>query len=345
MSSIATLLDFKRYDITQTTSPSPRDYRIGWLDNHNDQVQIAKTSKSSRLIIGDSIASGLSRYPKVWYKYFAKKSSINFGIPGDHTQHVLWRLANISLPDTLEYAVVQCGTNNVGHDSPRDIADGVLLIGLTLLQKLPKLKIIISGLLPRDHKTSVKRKDIEDVNKILKEKCSGRNNIVFIQHKDDWIDDNGALNNKLFYRDNLHLIEAGNMKLADSINRAINSISNISLTIVKNTSATYKEVVRTKSFTFEENEFPLLTKLMLPPCNKENEKLFSSVLKSRPAINKKSKTKNCENNGHRSFDKLSLPKTSIPASSPENIAPPKLIISPSVPSSSSSSSSSSSTTS
>ena len=127
--------------------------------------------------------------------------------------------------NAVENALVQCGTNNVGHDSPRDIADGVLLIGLTLLKKLPKLKIIISGLLPRDHKTSVKRKDIEDVNKILKEKCASRNNILFIQHNDDWIDDNGALNNKLFYRDHLHLIKAGNMKLAESINRVSHLIA------------------------------------------------------------------------------------------------------------------------
>ena len=134
MLSIESFMDFDRYNVTQAASPTPREYRIGWIDTHKDHVGISKSSNSKIIIIGDSIAYGLSRYPKVWHRYFAKKSTLNLGIPGDKTQHVLWRLENVSLPDTLEYAVVHCGCNNLSDDSPRDIAGAISKIAFTLLQ-------------------------------------------------------------------------------------------------------------------------------------------------------------------------------------------------------------------
>ena len=142
------------------TTPTPRDFRIGWSDTHSDHSKVAKSSKAKVVILGDSIAYGLTRYPEVWYRYFAKKS-LNLGIPGDHTQNVLWRLANISLPDTLDYAIVVVGTNNLGHDSNKNIAEAILLVADLVLKKHPKIKVIISGLLPRDNSTSRKRKDIK----------------------------------------------------------------------------------------------------------------------------------------------------------------------------------------
>ena len=105
--SLEYLLNVHNYNNTESTTPANRNYRIGWIDYHYDHVTLAKNSTSKILIIGDSIAAGLTRYPEVWYRYLSKKSALNFGFSGDRTEHVLWRLLNIELPPSLEYAMAQ----------------------------------------------------------------------------------------------------------------------------------------------------------------------------------------------------------------------------------------------
>ena len=158
MTSINESLIQHEYNKTTATTPEPREYRIGWLDKHNDCIDCAKKSKSKILIIGDSIASGLTRYKNVWFKYFGKNSTLNFGIPGDKTQHVLWRVSNIPFPETLQYVIVHSGSNNLEHDSADDIANATLLIGYKLLQNNNNFKIILYGILPRGEKGSMIRK-------------------------------------------------------------------------------------------------------------------------------------------------------------------------------------------
>ena len=126
------ILEFYNYNATLATSPESRDYRIGWIQNHHDQSELAKSSNANILLIGDSIALGIQRYPRVWYKYFEKQNTLNFGVSGDKTQHVLWRLNQLSLPETLKYGVIHCGLNNLCHDSTEDITDAIMIIASIL---------------------------------------------------------------------------------------------------------------------------------------------------------------------------------------------------------------------
>ena len=32
-------------------------------------------------------------------------------------QNVLWRVCNITLPASVEYVIIHCNTNNLGHNS------------------------------------------------------------------------------------------------------------------------------------------------------------------------------------------------------------------------------------
>ena len=64
------------------------------------------------------------------------------------------------------------------------------------------------------------------VNKILKQSCKIKENEFYMEQDPDWIK-NGDLNRKLYYKDNLHLIEAGNEKLAISITNMLAKIENL----------------------------------------------------------------------------------------------------------------------
>ena len=205
------------YNSSPATTPSGRDNKIGWYDTHERHVKLARYSQPLVILIGDSIIAGLSRYPQVWNRFFKPWKALNFGIGGDRTQHVLWRATNIELPVTTNIAVVHCGTNNIDVDRPRDIACGIISIGLKLQELKPDIKVIVTGLLPRDLNWSSRRDKIKMTNKYLKSLCRTRLHFYFMKQDVDWTSDAGQLNETLYYTDCLHLIETGNEKFAKSI--------------------------------------------------------------------------------------------------------------------------------
>ena len=113
--------------------------------------------------------------------------------------------------------VVHCGTNNIDVDRPRDIACGIVSIGLKLQELKPDIKVIVTGLLPRDLNWSGRRDKIMKTNKYLKSLCHARSNLYYMKQDVDWTSDAGQLKQKLYYTDCLHLIETGNEKFAKSI--------------------------------------------------------------------------------------------------------------------------------
>ena len=80
-----------------------------------------KTSAAPFTIIGVSVAADLRRYKCVWRNY--REDALNLGIDGDC---VLWRVQDISLPDTTSFVVIHCSTNNINQNQPNDIAGGIL---------------------------------------------------------------------------------------------------------------------------------------------------------------------------------------------------------------------------
>ena len=53
-----------------TTQAVPCYNKPGWNDLHRKFTNIAGNSRSTVLLIGDSIVKGLFRYKTVWKKYF-----------------------------------------------------------------------------------------------------------------------------------------------------------------------------------------------------------------------------------------------------------------------------------
>ena len=72
------------------------------------------------------------------------------------------------------------------------------------------------GLIPRDECWSVNRLLINKVNDILKYECH-KNGFAFIVQDHGWTLPKESLDCFLFYKDSLHLVEQGNVKLAESI--------------------------------------------------------------------------------------------------------------------------------
>ena len=129
--------------------PVARYDRPSWYKEHGINMKTAASSSSTIMIVGDSIAKGLERYPSVWSRYFGPLGTLNFGIGGDLVQNVLWRIEHGEVPSNLRIAVLHCGTNNLRLNTPAEICRGIEAIVNSLLRLKPGVKVIVAGLLPR----------------------------------------------------------------------------------------------------------------------------------------------------------------------------------------------------
>ena len=215
------------YCTSLASRPRGRDNKHGWYEKHEKLVAIAAGSLSSVLLIADSLVNGLARYHRVWSKYFKPLRALNFGVGGDRTQHVLWRIENGEIPLNLQVAFVHCGTNNLDRDNPDEIRDGIASIVYTIQERKPNANFIVSGLLPRDQETSFRRDKIKLVNQKLRKWCqSGKvRNVHYLKPDKDWTEPDGRLVERYYFTDFLHLVEEGYDKFAKSIYEAIEKVS------------------------------------------------------------------------------------------------------------------------
>ena len=215
------------YCTLPASSPMGHDNKHGWYEEHEKFVAIAARSLSSALLVGDSLVNGLARYHRVWSEYFEPLRALNFGVGGDRTQHVLWRIENGEIPLNLQVAFVHCGTNNLDRDNPAEIRDGIASIVYTIQEKKPNVNFIVSGLLPRDQEISSRRDKIKLVNKKLREWCrSGKvRNVHYLKPDKDWTEPDGRLVERYYFTDFLHLVEEGYEKFAKSIYEATVKVS------------------------------------------------------------------------------------------------------------------------
>lgn len=162
--------------------PAPRDPK--WVARHEGFVNEAKKGGVDVLFLGDSITDGWRGKGKaVWNKHFAPLKAANFGISGDRTQHVLWRLRNGEAEGYRPKAVVlMIGTNNSGKekDTGKDrnttpeIIDGVTAVVQELRAKFPDAKILLLAIFPRGEKDSEPRLQLAEVNQAIAKLHDGK---------------------------------------------------------------------------------------------------------------------------------------------------------------------------
>ncbi len=142
--------------------PAPREGR--WMDLHRNFVERAKQGNVDLLFLGDSITQGWSDN-EVWKRHYGPRRAANFGIGGDQTQHVLWRIQNGELEGIdPKVVVLLIGTNNASWAPADEIAQGVTAIVKELRQRRPKAKILLLAVFPRRDKPMEIQEKLDAVN-------------------------------------------------------------------------------------------------------------------------------------------------------------------------------------
>jgi len=143
----------------------------GFRQKHLANVAVAKAGKAELLLLGDSITdfwrneNGPFAGKAVLEKHFGKWNVANFGIAGDTTQGVLYRLQNGEGEGFSPRAVMlMIGTNNTGRNSAEEIAEGIGAVVLQLRKRFPESAILLLGVFPRGKAGDSVRQTIRDIN-------------------------------------------------------------------------------------------------------------------------------------------------------------------------------------
>jgi lysophospholipase L1-like esterase len=200
--------------------PEPRD--ADWLKRHEGFVAEARRGGIDVLFLGDSITD-FWRSPNpekggkaVWDREFAPLHAANFGISGDRTQHVLWRLRHGEADGYQPKVVVlMIGTNNTGLErnstTPRnsvpEVIEGVTAVVNELRAKFPEAKILFLAIFPRGEKDSPQRLQVAEINRALARLHDGRS-VIVLDIGDKFLDAGGNIPRDLM-PDLLHPSEKG----------------------------------------------------------------------------------------------------------------------------------------
>lgn len=131
--------------------PVERRDRTGhFLRQHESFLARGRSGPVDLLFLGDSITAGWARVPHIWDRYYGHRRAANFGIGGDRTQHVLWRIENGEL-DTIapKVVVLMLGTNNSGSHSAAEIVAAMEKLVGAIRTKVPETKVLLLAIFPR----------------------------------------------------------------------------------------------------------------------------------------------------------------------------------------------------
>jgi beta-glucosidase len=190
--------------------PAPRGGAGGarFMQMHESFLKRGKEGPIDVLFIGDSITEYWQRFPAMWDKHFGQRNVANFGIAGDITQGVLWRIDNGEMEDIKPKVVVLLiGTNNSRSYEPGQIAEAIGMIVKRIRAKTGA-KVLLLAIFPRDNKADDRQTPtINTVNPIIARLDDGKD-IRFLDIGAKFKTDDGKLNHSLFI-DGVHLNAAG----------------------------------------------------------------------------------------------------------------------------------------
>jgi beta-glucosidase len=195
-----------------------------WVAAHNENVEKAQRGGIDIAFFGDSITQNMDRITV--RKEFGDKAD-TFGIGGDRTQNLLWRMQNgeLNFPKNQQPKVVVLliGTNNlwkwggVQITSDHETALGILAVVDECAKRLPNTKLIVLGVFPRKEKhDDPLRAHVAATNAEVKKALAGKDNVKWYDIGKIFTDHNGNISRNIM-DDYLHPTPGGYQLMFDAI--------------------------------------------------------------------------------------------------------------------------------
>ena len=191
---------------TDAITPTPKD-----VERHHEFLERIKRGNIDLVFFGDSITDGWPTAGEQTWSRFAMYNPANFGVSGERTEHLLWRLQNGELEGlNPKVVVLLIGTNNIGavqYERPEWVFRGIQKIVETIRSRLPNATIVLQAIFPRDTSNSEQRKRVAEVNEKIVKLADGKK-IIFADFGASFLDANGEISPDVM-PDGLHLTAKG----------------------------------------------------------------------------------------------------------------------------------------
>lgn len=194
----------------QDVRPTPRD--AAWLKRHEGFVAEARKGGVDLLLLGDSLTDAWRGQKALWDERFAPLRAANYGMWGDRTEHLLWRLRNGALEGRPKAVMLLIGTNDLGIGG-RSVDETAAGVEAVVEELRGKARILLLGIFPRGEKPDDPlRAKIRETN----ERLSKIRGVRFLDLGFLFLKPDGAVSKELM-PDFLHLSEAGYRLWADAV--------------------------------------------------------------------------------------------------------------------------------
>ncbi len=122
-----------------------------FVKRHESFLARAQAGPIGLLFLGDSITDNWrTRAPELFAQAYGQYQPANFGIGGDTTQNVIWRIEHGELDGIHPKVVVlMIGTNNAGANTGDEIFAADSKIVHLIQAKIPETKILLLAIFPR----------------------------------------------------------------------------------------------------------------------------------------------------------------------------------------------------
>lgn len=180
-----------------------------WTRMHEEQLAMADKGEVALMFLGDSITEGWPR--DIWEANFAAYQAGNFGIGGDNTGNVLWRLQDKRMARLSPKAIVLLiGVNNFGlcDEKPEQVFSGIKAVVAALRKQYPAARILLNAVLPTGELAqSERRRNVVALNRMVATLDDGRN-VVFRDYGASFVRPDGSIGTDIM-GDHLHLTRKG----------------------------------------------------------------------------------------------------------------------------------------
>ncbi len=208
---------------TDPTVPVPAPVGA-WVRQHQFFSNLARNGHANLLFLGDSItARWLTVGRASWNRYFAPTGAYDFGISGDATQNLLWRITHGELNGMQSRVIVlMIGTNNLSTSTAGPIVNAISSITQVIHTYLPNSKILLLGILPRGGPQDTDlRAEIAAINSQLFKLSS--HSLRFVDVGGLFVNPDGTPRADLL-PDTLHLSASGYRVLARAISPVVSQL-------------------------------------------------------------------------------------------------------------------------
>lgn len=192
-------------------------------ERHEGFLEEAAAGGIECLLMGDSITDWWARAGlEIYEDNFEPLGCANFGIAGDRTQGVLWRMANGELEGySPKLMMLMIGTNNLSGrrnppNTPAEIAMGVATIVTMFRTTFPDAKVLLLGVFPRGAEPSNEyREPIRQINALIANLDDGEH-VRFMDIGDRFLEPDGSISVDVM-ADGLHPTTRGYEIWADAV--------------------------------------------------------------------------------------------------------------------------------